>query len=55
MANRNTYPIDKLTLPVQNFIQKEKSGGIVLGITVLVALYLANSPWSYQYFHFLEK
>ena len=55
MANRNTYPIDKLTLPVQNFIQKEKSGGIVLGITVLVALYLANSPWSYQYFHFLEN
>ncbi len=55
MAIKKLDPIDKFALPIQNFIQKEKSGGIVLGISVLVALYLANSPWSFQYFHFLEN
>ena len=55
MANRNIYPIDKFTLPIQNFIHKEKSGGIVLGISVLAALFLANSTWSDEYFHFLEN
>ena len=35
----------KLVLPTQQFIRQEKSGGIVLAITVIVALALANSPW----------
>lgn len=55
MANKNIYPIDKFTLPIQNFIHKEKSGGIILGISVLAALFLANSIWSDEYFHFLEN
>lgn len=53
--NRIQYPIDKVTLPIQNFINKEKSGGIVLGVSVIIAIFLANSPWSEQYFHFLEN
>lgn len=47
-------PIDKAVKPVQRFIQQEKSGGIVLGISVIIALFLANSPWSEHYFHFFE-
>lgn len=49
------YPIDRIVKPVQKFIQHEKSGGITLGISVAVALILANSPWSESYFHFFEQ
>ena len=54
MSSHKTYPIDKLYLPFQEFIRREKSGGIVLGISVVVALFLANSPWSEQYFNFFN-
>lgn len=47
-------PIDKLVKPIQKFIQMEKSGGIVLGISVIIALVLANSGWADGYHHFLE-
>lgn len=47
-------PIEKIVTPVQRFIQQEKSGGIVLGISVIIALILANSPWSGAYHHILE-
>jgi NhaA family Na+:H+ antiporter len=39
---------------MQKFMHQEKAGGIVLGICVVIALFLANSPWSEQYFHLLE-
>lgn len=48
------YPIDSVTKPIQKFIQQEKSGGIFLGISVMIALFLANSPWSHDYHHFFE-
>ncbi|MDD4661584.1 MAG: Na+/H+ antiporter NhaA, partial [Massilibacteroides sp.] len=35
-------------------MQQQKASGIVLGISVLVALFLANSPWSETYFSFFE-
>ncbi|SOD13804.1 Na+/H+ antiporter NhaA [Pedobacter xixiisoli] len=47
-------PIEKVARPIQKFIQNEKAGGIVLGISVLIALFLANSPWSKQYHHLFE-
>ncbi len=47
-------PIDNLVTPIQKFIQQEKSGGLVLGISVIIALILANSPWSEMYHHFFE-
>lgn len=49
-----TTPIDKLTYPIQQFIKQEKAGGIVLGISVILAMILANSPWSEYYFHLFE-
>ncbi|MDN6280900.1 MAG: Na+/H+ antiporter NhaA [Lactococcus lactis] len=54
MARQKKYPIDRVTYPIQKFIQQEKSGGIVLGISVILALFLANSPWSEQYFQFFQ-
>ncbi|MDR1918112.1 MAG: Na+/H+ antiporter NhaA [Tannerellaceae bacterium] len=54
MEKQRIYPIDKFVYPVQTFIQQEKSSGIVLGICAVVALFLANSPWAEEYFHFFE-
>lgn len=54
MAEVKKYPIDKVFYPVQKFIQQEKAGGIVLGISVIIAMFLANSAWSDAYFHFFE-
>lgn len=41
-------------MPLQHFINQEKSGGIVLGVSIILALVLANSPLSDAYFHFFE-
>lgn len=54
MPETKKYPIDKITSPFQKFIQQEKSGGLVLGISVIVALILANSPLAHSYHHFFE-
>lgn len=48
-------PVERISKPIQRFIAQEKSGGIVLGISVILALVLANSPWSDSYHHFLEN
>lgn len=47
-------PIEKVIYPITKFIQNEKAGGIVLGISVVIALVLANSPWAAAYHHFFE-
>ncbi|MEZ5037940.1 MAG: Na+/H+ antiporter NhaA [Chitinophagales bacterium] len=54
MNEQKKYPIDKINKPLQKFIQNEKAGGIVLGISVIIALILANSPFSNAYHHFFE-
>ena len=43
-----------IVTPLQQFIRREKSAGIILGLSVVTALVLANSPWSDAYFHFFE-
>ncbi len=48
-------PIERIAKPIQSFIAQEKSGGIVLGISVVLALILANSAWADSYHHFLEN
>lgn len=47
-------PIDKVTKPILHLIQNEKSGGLVLGISIIIALILANSPLQEQYHRFFE-
>ena len=44
-----------IVMPVQQFINREKSAGVVLGISIVVAMVLANSPWSEDYFHLFEN
>lgn len=53
MINKKT-PIEKIVSPLQSFIKLEKAGGIVLGISVIIALILANSPFADEYHHILE-
>ncbi len=52
--NKRTAPIEKIVFPIQKFMGQQKAGGIVLGISVLIALILANSPWSEAYHKVLE-
>jgi NhaA family Na+:H+ antiporter len=47
-------PIEKLIYPLQGFIKNEKSAGIALGISVLLAIIIANSPFSELYHHIFE-
>lgn len=54
MANQNKIN-NRVVIPVQRFIRHEKSGGIVLGLSVIIALVLANSPWSDSYFYFFKQ
>jgi NhaA family Na+:H+ antiporter len=43
-------PIERLTLPLQQFAQNEASSGLLLLACALVALVWANSPWASTYF-----
>lgn len=54
-TNYTQKPIDKIVRPVQRFIQEEKSGGLLLGISVIIALILANTPLSHIYHEILEQ
>ncbi len=56
MANKYEAKIRRgLVTPVQQFIHREKSAGVVLGLSVVAAILLANSPWGGEYFHLLEN
>lgn len=52
--HKKKTPIEKIVSPIQSFIKQEKAGGIVLGISVIVALFLANSSFADEYHHILE-
>src|SRR5690625_2320465 len=54
MHQEKIYPIDKFNKPIQKFIQNQKSGDIILGISVIIALILANSPLADSYFEVLK-
>lgn len=54
MTEPRKAPIDKVVKPIQKFIQQEKSGGLMLGISVIVALVLANSPLAEDYHRFFQ-
>lgn len=55
MKDQNRAPIDRVTIPIQRFIKQEKSGGLILGVSVVIALVLANSPWRHEYFNFFDQ
>jgi Na+:H+ antiporter, NhaA family len=45
-----SVPVDRAMAPFREFAHLEASGGIVLILTALLALFWANSPWSESYF-----
>jgi len=46
-------PAEKyLVKPLHSFISKSTTGGIVLFVAALIAIFFANSPWAEQYEHF---
>lgn len=47
-------PIDHLLKPVNRFIHREFTGGIVLFVSVVVAIVWANSPWHHSYHELWE-
>jgi Na+:H+ antiporter, NhaA family len=48
-------PIDTiLILPLMRFINNSTTSGIVLFLSAVVALVLANSPWQEYYHHIWE-
>jgi NhaA family Na+:H+ antiporter len=46
---RQSSPIDKITAPVNKFIHQEHTSGIVLFISVLIAIIWVNSPLQHFY------
>src|SRR5690606_5472635 len=48
-------PIENIVKPIQKFFPQEKSGGLVLGFNVIIALFLANSSLKREYHHFFEQ
>jgi NhaA family Na+:H+ antiporter len=55
LATDAKTPIEKIVRPIQRFMHQQKSGGIVLGVCVIIAMILANSPWADTYHHLLEQ
>jgi NhaA family Na+:H+ antiporter len=54
MRETKKYPIDNLVQPIQKFMNQEKSGGLVLALSVIIALFFANSPWAEEFHHIFE-
>ncbi len=47
-------PIDQILRPVNKFIHQEFTGGIVLFVSVIIAIIWANSAWHQSYHHLWE-
>ena len=45
---------DRLLTPLEEFIHRQTTSGILLMLCAVTALYLANSQWSVAYHHFLQ-
>lgn len=45
---------NRLIIPTKLFLQREKSSGIILAVSVILALILANSPFRESYFSVLK-
>ena len=45
---------DKVLSPLDDFIHRQTTSGVLLMLCAVIALYIANSPWSETYHHLLE-
>jgi NhaA family Na+:H+ antiporter len=51
----HTSPVEKWVInPVGRFIGKSTTGGIVLFVSAMLAIFIANSPWADWYHHIWE-
>lgn len=55
MRQPTSYPLDKFISPLSRFTRNDKYGAIVLGLSIVIALILANSPWHLYYRFFLDQ
>lgn len=56
MENIKTSPAEKYVVqPINRFISKSTTGGIVLFIAALIAIFFANSPWADDYAGFWQQ
>lgn len=46
---------NQIILPIMQFMNQEKSGGVILALSVIIALFLANSPWRNEYQEFFHQ
>lgn len=44
-----------LVAPLHQFMSREKSAGVILGVSIVVAMVLANSPWGESYLALFEN
>lgn len=49
-----SYPIDRLLRPVDNLLRNKPISGVLLFLSVIIALVWANSPWRESYHHLWE-
>lgn len=54
MKEDKTYPIDGIMSQFVKIINEERSAGIILGVAVVLAMIIANSPLSTLYFEILD-
>lgn len=53
--NIKVTPAEKwITNPINRFVNKSTSGGIVLFLAAVIAIFMANSPWAEQYMSFWD-
>ncbi|PJR03453.1 Na+/H+ antiporter NhaA [Avrilella dinanensis] len=56
MENIKMTPAERYVIqPVSRFISKSTTGGIVLFVAALIAIFFANSPWAEDYAHFWHQ
>lgn len=56
MENIKMTPAEKYVIqPVNRFISQSTTGGIVLFVAALIAIFFANSPWAEDYAHFWHQ
>jgi NhaA family Na+:H+ antiporter len=53
-VNNESRIIDRFIMPLQHFMQQERSGGIVLGLSIIVAVIIANTPLSDAFFNLFQ-
>ena len=46
---------DRLLTPLDEFIHRQTTSGILLMLCAAAALYIANSPWNEAYHHLLQR